>query len=55
MRVIFAKLLRKRPPTAAEIAEEVSQVLRRNEEARIYHWYAQTQTFPPRRTVIESG
>jgi hypothetical protein len=23
--------------------------LRRNEEARIYHWYSKTKTFPPRR------
>jgi hypothetical protein len=24
-------------------------MLRRNEEARIYHWYARTKNFPPRR------
>ena len=33
------------------IAEAVSQVLRRNEESRIYAWYHQTKTFPPRRTI----
>ena len=27
----------------------VSRVLRRNEEARIYHWHAATGKFPPRR------
>jgi hypothetical protein len=37
------------PPTASEIAAAVSRVLRRNEEARIYHWYSKIKTFPPRR------
>ena len=49
MREVFARLLRPEPPSAARIAEEVSRVLRRNEEARIYHWYARTGRFPPRR------
>jgi hypothetical protein len=49
MRAIFTELLRKRPPTAREIAEAVSRVLRRNVEARIYHGYSRTKTFPPRR------
>ncbi len=53
MRAIFTELLRKRPPTAREIAAAVSCVLRRNEEARIYHWYSKTKTFPPRR--VRSG
>lgn len=53
MRAIFTELLRKRPPTAREIAEAVSRVLRRNEEARIYHWHSKTKTFPPRR--VRSG
>jgi hypothetical protein len=53
MRAIFTELLRKHPPTAREIAEAVSRVLRRNEEARIYHWYSKTKEFPPRR--IASG
>ena len=30
-------------------AEEVSRVLRRTEEARIYHWHKATGKFPPRR------
>jgi hypothetical protein len=36
MREVFARLLLPRPPSAAQIAAEVSRVLRRNEEARIY-------------------
>lgn len=43
------RLLRPEPASAARIAEEVSRVLRRNEEARIYHGYAKTGRFPPRR------
>ena len=49
MREVFARLLQPEPPSAARIAEEVSRVLRRNEEARIYHWHAATGEFPPRR------
>jgi hypothetical protein len=49
LREIFARLLLPNPPSAARIAEEVSIVLRRNEETRIYHWYAKTRSFPPRR------
>ena len=36
-------------PSVHRIAEKVSRVLRRNEETRIYHWYAATGEFPPRR------
>ena len=49
LREVFARLLQPRPPSPQQIAEEVSRVLRRNEEARIYHWYARTKKFPPRR------
>jgi hypothetical protein len=49
LREVFARLLRPKPPSPKEIAEAVSQVLRRNEEARIYHWYKATGKFPPRR------
>ena len=48
-RRILARLLRDRPPSPEEIAAVVSRVLRRNEEARIYHWRKATGTFPPRR------
>jgi hypothetical protein len=49
MREVFARLLQPDPPSPARIAQEVSRVLRRTEEARIYHWYAATGKFPPRR------
>jgi hypothetical protein len=47
---VFARLLLPNPPSAARSAEEVGGGLRRNEEARIYHWYAEAQAFPPPRT-----
>ena len=37
------------PAGPKQIAAEISRVLLRNEEARIYHWYATTRQFPPRR------
>jgi hypothetical protein len=49
MREVFARLLQPEPASAARIAEAVSRVLRRNEEARIYSWYEATGEFPPRR------
>ena len=49
VRAIFTELLRQPRPSAERIAAVVSGVLRRNEEARIYHWYKATGGFPPRR------
>ena len=49
MHEVFARLLQPNPPGPSRIAAEVSRVLRRNEEARIYHWHAATGKFPPRR------
>lgn len=49
LREVFARLLRAKPPSARQIAEEVSRVLRRTEEARIYHWHKARGKFPPRR------
>jgi hypothetical protein len=49
MREVFARLLQPEPPSAERIAEAVSRVLRRNEEARIYHWWTAVGRFPPRR------
>jgi hypothetical protein len=49
LREVFARLLQPDPPSPQQIAEEVSRVLRRTEEARIYHWYKATKKFPPRR------
>ena len=55
LRQIFTRLLRCPAPTAEEIAEEVTRVLRRNEESRIYHWHKATGNFPPRRSRSDSG
>ena len=47
LRQIFTRLLRRPAPTAEEIAGEVTRVLRRSEESRIYHWHKATGNFPP--------
>jgi hypothetical protein len=49
LRVIFAWVLERRPTTLAGIVAEVNTVLRRTEEARIYHWVNATGEFPPSR------
>ena len=49
LRQIFTRFLRCPAPPVEEIADEVTRVLRRNEESRIYHWYKTTGKFPPRR------
>jgi hypothetical protein len=49
MRAIFSRLLRTPMPSPQQIAEVVTRVLQRNEEARIYHWIKATGTFPPPR------
>jgi hypothetical protein len=49
VREIFSCLLLPNTPPNSVIAAQVSRVLRRNEEARIYHWYTKTGTFPPPR------
>jgi len=46
---VFRHLLQPTPPSCAKIAHAVSRVLRRTTEARIYHYYAATKTFPPLR------
>jgi len=48
VREIFSRLLHHPPPGPQQIAREVSTVLIRNEQARIYHWHARTGQFPPR-------
>jgi hypothetical protein len=53
LRAIFTRLLRRPAPTAARIADEVTRVLLRNEESRIYHWKAATGSFPPKRDPPE--
>jgi hypothetical protein len=52
---LFSRLLRDPPPTARQIADAVTAVLRRNEEARIYHYHAATGKYPPRRPGADSG
>ena len=48
MREVLTRLLSQPPPGPSRIAWEVTDALRRNEEARIYHWLARTGQFPPR-------
>lgn len=52
---IFSLLLRNPKPTSAEIARQVTEVLRRNEESRIYAWRQCTGGYPPPRPMAESG
>ncbi len=51
---IFGRLLQEPAPSAERIAWEVSAVLRRNEEARIYAWYQATGAFPPPRADVRN-
>lgn len=55
MREIFTRLLRTPPPTPRQIAREITAVLTRNEQSRIYHWHARTGHFPPRLNPGGSG
>ncbi len=55
VREIFTCLLRDPPPSPEQIARQVSDVLRRNEEARIYAWRQRTGGYPPPRPLVESG
>ena len=54
LRVIFAWVLHRQPTTLAGILAEVNDVLRRTEEARIYHWVNATGDFPPSRREPDS-
>jgi hypothetical protein len=54
-RQIFTRLLRHPPPSPERIAEEITRVLRRNEESRIYHWHKRTGKYPPRRSQTDSS
>lgn len=47
MRELFTRLLRDPPPTPRQIAREITAVLTRNEESRIYSWHSCTGLFPP--------
>jgi hypothetical protein len=46
---IFKELLHRPAPSAQEVARKVSEKLRRTEEARIYAWHAETESYPPPR------
>jgi hypothetical protein len=52
--MIFAQLLHRPPNGLAAILEEVNDVLRRSEEARIYHWVNTHGQFPPSRRKPDS-
>ena len=54
VRLIVARVLHRRPQTLEDILAEVNRVLRRSEEARIYHWHKKHKKFPPRRRKPES-
>ena len=49
LREVMSRLLRQPRMSAREIAEELTRVLRRTEEARIYAWYAEHGRYPPPR------
>jgi SRSO17 transposase len=51
LREVFSRVLALGRLTLAGIVRELNEVLRRTEEARIYHWVANTGKYPPRRTV----
>ncbi len=55
LREVFSRLLQPDPPSPGRIAEEVNRVLRRSEEARIYHWFKTTGGFPPPREAEPDG
>jgi SRSO17 transposase len=52
LREVFSRVLALGRLTLGEIVREMNEVLRRTEEARIYHWMANTGEYPPRRTVL---
>ena len=47
VRAIFTRQLHNPPTTPWRVARDITDVLTRNEEARIYHWHATTGQFPP--------
>lgn len=63
LREVFSRVFALERLTLEGIVRELNEVLRRTEEARIYHWMANTGKYPPRRllsresrvTVAETG
>jgi SRSO17 transposase len=51
LREVFSRVLALGRLTLAGIVREMNETLRRTEEARIYHWVANTGQYPPRRPV----
>ena len=49
LREVMSRLLRQPRMTTREIAEELTRVLRRTEEARICAWHAGYGRYPPPR------
>lgn len=49
LREVISRLLRRPRMTMAEIARQISRVMRRTEEARIYAWVAEHGRYPPPR------
>jgi hypothetical protein len=49
VRVVFGRLLHRPPSGLADILAEINDVLRRNEEVRIYHYLEAHGKFPPSR------
>jgi SRSO17 transposase len=52
LREVFSRVLALGRLTLAEIVREMNEVLRRTEEARIYHWMKNTGEYPPRRPIV---
>jgi hypothetical protein len=55
LREILTQLLRHPAPGPRQIVREITALLQRNQEARIYHWHAVTGCFPPRLNPGGSG
>jgi hypothetical protein len=51
LREVFSRMMALGRLTMEGIVAELNEVLRRTEEARIYHWVANTGTYPPRRSL----
>jgi len=51
LREVFSRVMALGRLTLEGIVREMNEVLQRTEEARIYHWVANTGKYPPRRTV----
>ena len=55
LREVFSRVLALGRLTLEGIVQELNETLRRTEEARIYHWMANTGKYPPRRVVLRNS